>query len=82
MSEPYIGYREREDDDEPTCGRCEAPESWCRCLPIDICPQCGEEHEDIAGFGLLYCDACGFCVCAVVNNGRCDKCGRTVSDAA
>lgn len=77
MSDPYGDPFDREPDPEPVCARCEAPESWCVCLPIVLCPQCGAEHEDADGFGVLFCSDCGFCVCASVTGNRCEMCGRT-----
>jgi hypothetical protein len=28
---------------------------------VVACPLCGEEYDDIDGFGLLRCEDCGFC---------------------
>jgi hypothetical protein len=52
--------------------------------PIVVCPQCGAEQEDFDGFGVLHCNACGFCTHAsehADSTGRytCGLCGR-VSD--
>ena len=71
---------------EKTCERCEAPVSWCYCYPIVLCPQCGAEHEDMDGFGVLHCSDCGFCTHASQDeypDGRivCGLCGR-ISHAA
>ena len=29
--------------------------------PTMTCPRCGAEYEDFDGFGVVYCEACGFC---------------------
>ena len=39
------------------------------------CPKCDYKHEDFDGFGVLYCDQCGFCTHDSVTNDRCDFCG-------
>lgn len=28
---------------------------------IVACPSCGAEQEDLDGFGVVHCKACGFC---------------------
>ena len=40
------------------------------------CPRCKDEHEDDDGFGVLYCDKCGFCQHASLTGGVCDFCGH------
>jgi ribosomal protein L37AE/L43A len=42
------------------------------------CPKCGAEQEDLDGFGVLYCEACGFCTHASVNGDICGLCGAEV----
>jgi len=47
--------------------------------PIITCPQCGDETEDLDGFGFLYCDKCKFCTHPSWSEHRdvmrCDMCG-------
>jgi len=45
-------------------------------MPIMTCPQCGAEYEDFDGFGVLYCEKCGYCKHAGVTDGVCDYCGK------
>lgn len=46
------------------------------------CPRCGVEQEDLDGFGVLYCPACGYCthVCqSPYSDGwLCDSCGKVM----
>lgn len=42
------------------------------------CPKCGIKQEDFDGFGVLYCEACGYCTHASVNGTVCTLCGNTV----
>lgn len=71
-----LAWDEPPEDPEPQCARCEAPQSWCCCLPIVVCPQCGEEHDDADGFGvLMYCEDCGWCVHSSITDCVCDACG-------
>lgn len=77
-----LAWDEPWQEPEPTCARCEAPESWCRCLDILICPQCGEESEDVEGFGAVFhCEDCGYCVHPATTDGVCDRCGRRYAAA-
>lgn len=47
--------------------------------PIIIaCPSCGAEQEDLDGFGVIHCEACGYCVHPSSTGGVCDICGETV----
>lgn len=39
------------------------------------CPKCGRSHEDHDGFGVLFCEHCGFCQHASITEGTCDLCG-------
>jgi ribosomal protein L37AE/L43A len=45
------------------------------------CPRCGIEQEDLDGFGVLHCPACGYCqhpsATRVDGVWRCDLCGQT-----
>lgn len=49
---------------------------------IAHCPVCGVEQEDWDGFGVLVCDACGFCAHPSSSGTelpgvyQCDTCGR------
>jgi hypothetical protein len=40
------------------------------------CPQCHVEHEDLDGFGVLYCLDCGYCTHASIDGNRCNLCGE------
>ena len=49
------------------------------------CPECHVEHEDLDGFGFVYCPACGHCTHPSADgdddNGMyCTVCGRNVTD--
>jgi len=44
-------------------------------MPIMTCPKCGAEYEDFDGFGVLYCEKCGYCIHASISDGHCDYCG-------
>lgn len=44
--------------------------------PIMECPQCHAEQEDHDGFGVLYCEQCGYCVHASVDGDICGFCGK------
>ena len=48
-------------------------------LPVTVCPRCGHSEPDHDGFGMLYCDKCGYCEHASVNFGICGFCGATVA---
>lgn len=39
------------------------------------CPKCGVEQTDMDGFGVLYCDACGYCKHPSYTGDKCDICG-------
>lgn len=48
------------------------------------CPRCGEDVEDLDGFGVLAHvgpDGCGFCTCPSKSGGVCSICGSTDSPA-
>jgi hypothetical protein len=40
------------------------------------CPRCGAEQEDMDGFGVIYCESCGYCRHASATGGKCDICGE------
>lgn len=42
------------------------------------CPKCGDEQEDLDGFGFLYCEKCGHCTHASVDGDICGLCKATV----
>ena len=42
------------------------------------CPECGAEQEDLDGFGVLFCPACGFCTHVSVSGFICGLCGKKV----
>lgn len=43
---------------------------------IVACPQCGAEQEDCDGFGVLSCEACGWCSHASIDGDVCGLCGQ------
>ena len=49
------------------------PEGYDRIMIA--CPQCGAEQEDFDGFGVIHCEACGYCVHPSVTDGVCGICG-------
>ena len=44
--------------------------------PTMCCPQCHVEQVDYDGFGILFCDECGYCTHAAQTGGKCDLCGK------
>lgn len=40
------------------------------------CPQCGTEQQDFDGFGVVHCEACGYCVHPSSTGGVCDICRK------
>ena len=40
------------------------------------CPRCGAEQEDFDGFGVIFCEACGYCKHPSFTGGVCDICGE------
>lgn len=46
-----------------------------RDVPQMNCPNCNAVHDDHDGFGVLYCEACKYCVHPSITCGRCDLCG-------
>jgi hypothetical protein len=51
-------------------------ECTCGGYPVVACPQCGAERKDLDGFGVLHCDACGYCQHPSVNGTTCGLCGQ------
>lgn len=43
------------------------------------CPRCGAEQEDCDGFGVVHCEACGYCVHPAATGDICDICGADVT---
>lgn len=50
--------------------------------PIVACPQCGAEQEDFDGFGVVHCEACGYCIHPSCTNGICGICGTDTNKPA
>lgn len=49
------------------------------------CPECQAVHEDLDGFGFVYCPACGHCTHPSADGGNdegyyCTVCGRSVEE--
>ena len=49
------------------------PDEW----PVVACPRCGAGQEDLDGFGVIRCEACGYCRHPSYEGGVC-----TISGAA
>lgn len=48
-------------------------------MPNAQCPKCGALQEDYDGFGVLYCDSCGYCKHPTQQgDGTCSICGEWV----
>ena len=43
-------------------------------VPLVECPKCHALHEDHDGFGVLHCEACGYCAHPSATDGKCDLC--------
>jgi len=43
-------------------------------MPDKVCPRCGVVTADYDGFGVTYCDSCGFCSHSSVTGGYCNMC--------
>jgi hypothetical protein len=43
------------------------------------CPKCGAEQEDLDGFGVVFCPACGYCTHPSRDNDICGLCGKRVT---
>jgi len=55
-------------------GLCQA----CGVYPLVACPHCGRSHMDKDGFGVLICEACGWCSHVSISGDVCGLCGKTV----
>lgn len=47
--------------------------------PVMECPNCGAEYDDFDGFGVTYCEACGYCQHTAADGAPpvCVMCGKT-----
>ena len=45
-------------------------------VPTAECRKCHAEQPDLDGFGVLYCEACGYCMHPTCSEGKCELCGR------
>jgi len=50
--------------------------------PQAACPRCGREQDDPDGFGVLHCEACGWCKHPCIEHDRCTICGKVFHDEA
>jgi len=48
--------------------------------PMMECPICGAEYEDHDGFGVVYCEACGYCQHISATGNICDLCGNNLEN--
>lgn len=48
--------------------------------PMAMCPHCRAEHEDLDGFGVVHCRACGYCTHISIDGDVCNLCGATVEE--
>lgn len=53
-------------------------EEW----PQVRCPECQSTQDDMDGFGVLYCEKCGYCAHASINDERCDFCEKEVRECS
>jgi hypothetical protein len=44
--------------------------------PMVACPKCGREYQDFDGFGVVFCESCGYCRHFSRDNGKCNYCGN------
>ena len=44
------------------------------------CPKCNKEYNDLDGFGVLYCPACGYCKHTSVTGGICLYCNQVIDE--
>ena len=51
-------------------------------FPKTQCPVCGHWQEDADGFGVLHCEACGYCAHPAIENGRCTICSKEFHEDA
>lgn len=42
--------------------------------PQTTCPKCGHLEDDHDGFGVLYCEYCGYCTHPSITDETCDLC--------
>lgn len=42
---------------------------------IVACPKCNAEQEDCDGFGVVFCERCGYCTHSSITGDECDFCG-------
>lgn len=49
-------------------------------VPRAECPRCGAQQDDLDGFGVLRCAACGYCTHASVTGGTCGLCHERVPE--
>lgn len=47
-------------------------------LPSMECPKCLADYIDYDGFGVLYCERCGYCKHASIIDGKCLCCGQSI----
>jgi len=50
-------------------------------MPLMECPNCGNVSDDFDGFGVLACDACGFCTHPAITGDVCEICGKVFNAA-
>jgi hypothetical protein len=43
--------------------------------PRALCPECGDDTEDLDGFGFVACTVCGYCTHPSRTDGVCGICG-------
>lgn len=48
--------------------------------PTAQCPSCKAMHVDYDGFGVLWCEHCGYCAHPSITAGVCDLCSRPQGD--
>jgi ribosomal protein L37AE/L43A len=46
--------------------------------PKMYCPECNAEYDDFDGFGILYCEKCGYCSHASVTGDICQFCKKNI----
>lgn len=52
----------------------------CEADPVFVaCPQCGAAQEDLDGFGVCFCEACGFCTHISRDGDICNICNKRVT---
>ena len=43
-------------------------------VPVATCPHCRAPQADYDGFGVLYCERCGYCAHPSLTDGVCELC--------